>query len=244
MGLLGDIANVGLGLANQQWMRQAQKNTWEREDNAVQRRVADLQKAGLNPVLAAGSAAQSSSPINTQAPQWGGTAGDKAQLVQGLIQGKKNIAVSEGQAKLLEEQRINTGKQSQYYESQMVKAAADTAKAIAEKSAIEQDRAERLYNWSKAQELGMRSDIKGGIAAEAQQFGQTVKKAVDSIAGPLGSAAASVGTKITGPIKKVHSGLAGAIDRAIDQVKGRGDKSAAHSEALPYYAPTKKVKED
>ena len=244
MGLLGDIANVGLGLANQQWMRQAQQNTWEREDNAVQRRVADLQKAGLNPVLAAGSAAQASSPINTQAPQWGGTAGDKAQLVQGLIQGKKNIAVSEGQAKLLEEQRIKTGVESQYYQSQMVKAAADTAKAIAEKSAIDQDRTERLYNWSKAQELGMRSDIKGGIAAEAQQFGQTVKKAVDSVAGPLGSAAASVGAKISAPVKKIHSGLAGAIDRAIDQVKGRGDKSAAHSEALPYYAPKKKVKED
>lgn len=244
MGLLGDIANVGLGIANQQWMRQAQQNTWNREDNAVQRRVEDLKKAGLNPVLAAGSAAQASSPINTQAPQWGGTAGDKAQLVQGLIQGKKNIAVSEGQAKLLEEQRIKTGVESQYYQSQMVKAAADTAKAIAEKSAIDQDRAERLYNWSKAQELGMRSDIKGGISAEAQQFGQTVKKAVDAVAGPLGSAAASVGTKILIPIKKVHSGLAGAIDRAIDQVKGRGDKSAAHSEALPYYAPKKSVKED
>lgn len=70
------LANLGVGyyniqqqqknLAYQKWV---QKRAWAREDTAVRRRSRDLELAGLSKTLAAGSAAQSSSPIMTHAPQ-------------------------------------------------------------------------------------------------------------------------------------------------------------------------------
>lgn len=61
--------NFNLQKENLAYQKDLQKEIFAREDNAVQRRVNDLIKAGLSPTLAAGSAAGAGSVASTSAPQ-------------------------------------------------------------------------------------------------------------------------------------------------------------------------------
>ena len=75
-GGIAAVGDIGLGIANYNLQKETNRQNYEmwqeqmaREDTAVQRRMADLQAAGLSRTLAAGNAAQSSAPIRMEAPQ-------------------------------------------------------------------------------------------------------------------------------------------------------------------------------
>jgi len=101
VGAGADIYNIGQQKKQFEWQKMAQEKTWAREDNATQRRVADLKAAGLSPTLAAGSAAQASSPITPKAPQ-----ADMSNMMNGLAISNmvENIAKTKAEKKRIQQE--------------------------------------------------------------------------------------------------------------------------------------------
>lgn len=64
-----ELSNFELAKDKYAYDQALQQEIFQREDNSIQRRVADLRAAGLSPVLAAGQGARAGSPIPVTAPK-------------------------------------------------------------------------------------------------------------------------------------------------------------------------------
>jgi hypothetical protein len=128
-GLMGGAASIYNNEQNLKFQREAQnynkwlnEQTWQREDNAVQRRVADLRAAGLSPVLAAGSSAQAGSPIKIDPVESKDALG-----AEGMMSGMTRAAQTQQSIAAAEAARTQAALNS----ANVAKVAADASKSLA-----------------------------------------------------------------------------------------------------------------
>ena len=127
--------NLALQKEHFQYQKDLQKQIFEREDTAVQRRVKDLEASGFSKWLATGQSAGAGSVVGTSAPQKQRQNLDMSQAIQGIYslgemmynmrQQEANIGLSNAQAGLLQSQvlteaqkRINMIAESELTEAQ------------------------------------------------------------------------------------------------------------------------------
>lgn len=67
-GALDTVGSLWQGRRQREWAEGMTRESWARDDNAVQRRAKDMESAGINPVMAAGSPASNSSPVKGEFP--------------------------------------------------------------------------------------------------------------------------------------------------------------------------------
>lgn len=104
MSLFGEALNFGMQWQNLQYQKDLQERIFQREDNSVQRRAADLEAAGLSKTLAAGAGAGAGQVIQTKAPQVSPQAGalNEIATVLSVLNAVGQNKVLDGQAAKLQ----------------------------------------------------------------------------------------------------------------------------------------------
>lgn len=121
--VLGGIAQGVTGIVNyrnqkeqQRYDRAMDQLMMEREDTAVQRRMEDMKAAGINPNLAAGSAAAAGHAGGGSAPQAESPA-KAIEVMADLANKFANVAQSQAQAQILDMQKEREAYAMQYHQN-------------------------------------------------------------------------------------------------------------------------------
>jgi len=164
-----------------EWNKQAQEKTWEREDNAIQRRRADLIAAGFSPVLAAGQPAQAGSPTKIDPVSSQNPFEDALKAGQGAAQAMmaaQSYETGKAQQNLLESQASLTDKNLDLADANIANKEADTLIKLKERGLYENAGGHPKYNdlWGKRGQAildGISKIPIKKIAKSAQDFGST-----------------------------------------------------------------------
>lgn len=150
--------NYQLQKEQMRYQKYIQQMLFEREDTAIRRRVEDLQRAGLSPTLAAGSAAGAGGTSNVQAPQM-----NMPDLAMSGVE--KAMALM-----MMEKQFYKTDAETALIEQQRKKSMAETSKTNVEAGI-------------KAHDLNVYR--KSGLSSNASAVGKTFQDIVSSQSGGM-----------------------------------------------------------
>lgn len=169
MGLnaLSGFTNTYLQYKNLEYQKDVQNKIFNREDDSIRRRVADLKAAGMSPVLAAGQGASAGNVVKTEAPQF-----DNSHMLNALST----------------MQMLN-------YQKQMEATDADISKTHAEENYINQQNRKTSLEGDQ-QFMNNEYQRKTGIPSSASPIAKGLRDIVGTATGPVGDAVKGLGNEI------------------------------------------------